>query len=86
MRELTRFLRNEAIKDVFNSELNVDPRDTTGRPGEGLVDPKRNGTGLGGAIYINDRQPPGVIPGYALWPDGGFVDVAVGLGESARDE
>lgn len=61
MRQMTRFLRNYAMKDSLNAELNVDPRYSENM----LLDPKRNGTGLGGAIYINDRQPPGPNPGYA---------------------
>ncbi len=65
MREMTRFLRNYALKDSMNPSLNVDPRDPSGLTTDQLLDPKRNGTGLGGAVYINDRQPPGPNPGYA---------------------
>jgi len=61
MREMTRFLRNYAMKDSLNATLNPDPRFQEGL----LLDTKRNGTGLGGAVYINDRQPPGPNPGYA---------------------
>lgn len=59
-REMTRFIRNMATRDSINlATFNPNPRATGGT----LLDPNRNFTGLGGAIYINDRQPAGPNPG-----------------------
>lgn len=59
-REMTRFIRNSATMDSINiSNFNPNPAVNRGT----LLDPNRNFTGLGGAIYINDRQPPGPNPG-----------------------
>jgi len=59
-REMTRFIRNSATADSVNLGLfNPNPAAQRGS----LLDPNRNFTGLGGAIYINDRQPPGPNPG-----------------------
>lgn len=55
---LTRFIRNVVEKDM-TTPLNRNPRANTGLMG----DPERNGTGLGGAVYINDRQPNAPTPG-----------------------
>lgn len=55
---LTRFIRNYVNKDMV-TPLNRNPRANTIQMG----DPDRNGTGLGGAIYINDRQPNAPTPG-----------------------
>jgi len=59
-REMTRFIRNTATRDSVNlGTFNPNPRAFAGT----LLDPNRNYTGLGGAIYINDRQPSGPNPG-----------------------
>ncbi|MEO5929965.1 MAG: FlgD immunoglobulin-like domain containing protein [Candidatus Kapaibacterium sp.] len=63
-RAMTRFIRNSADRDSANGtspvvNFNPNPRAQGGT----LLDPNRNFTGLGGAIYINDRQPPGPNPG-----------------------
>jgi len=61
-RQMTRFIQNEATKDPTTGPatvFNPNPR----AAGATLLDPNRNFTGLGGAIYINDRQPPGSNPG-----------------------
>lgn len=59
-RQMTRFLQNSATRDSVNPvTFNPNPRSIGGT----LLDPNRNFTGLGGAIYINDRQPPGPNPG-----------------------
>ncbi len=60
-REMTRFIRNRAIKDSSNGLFNSNPRPAQGTTGP--LDPGRNGTGLGGAIYINDLQPTNPTPG-----------------------
>ena len=60
MRQMTRFLGNAAWKDMDGLRtLNTSPHGGT------LNDPLRNGTGLGGAIYINDRQTGNPNPGVA---------------------
>jgi predicted outer membrane repeat protein len=59
-RQMTRFIHNMATRDSINlATFNPNPRAAGGT----LLDPNRNYTGLGGAIYINDRQPPGQNPG-----------------------
>lgn len=65
MRYMTRFLQNKAVKgDANTPNLRQHPRDTTTLVENTLDDPYRNGTGLGGAIYLNDRlQPVGGAPG-----------------------
>lgn len=60
-RQMTRFIRNRAIKDPFNTTFNSNPRVAQGTTGP--LDPGRNGTGLGGAIYLNDLQPTNPTPG-----------------------
>lgn len=65
MRYMTRFIQNKAVKGASNTpNLRQHPRDTTTLVENTLDDPYRNGTGLGGAIYLNDRlQPVGGAPG-----------------------
>lgn len=61
-RQMTRFIQNVATKDPLTGPaivFNPNPRAAGGT----LLDPNRNFTGLGGAIYINDRQPPSPNPG-----------------------
>lgn len=60
-RQMTRFINNRAVKDTFNLTSNANPRPQQGTTGP--LDPGRNGTGLGGAIYINDLQPTNPTPG-----------------------
>ncbi|MEZ4784331.1 MAG: FlgD immunoglobulin-like domain containing protein [Candidatus Kapaibacterium sp.] len=63
MRYMTRFLKNKAVKG--SAPFRQHPRDTTTIVLNTLDDPYRNGTGLGGAIYLNDRlQPVGGAPGF----------------------
>ena len=63
MRYMTRFLKNKAVKG--SAPFRAHPRDTTTLVENTLDDPYRNGTGLGGAIYLNDRlQPVGGAPGF----------------------
>ena len=63
MRQMTRFLKNRAIKGT--APFREHPRDTTTLWENTLDDPDRNGTGLGGAIYLNDiLQPVGGAPGF----------------------
>ena len=63
MRYMTRFLLNKAVKG--GAPFRQHPRDTTTIVENTLDDPYRNGTGLGGAIYLNDRlQPVGGAPGF----------------------
>lgn len=63
MRQMTRFLKNRAVKG--GAPYRQHPRDTTTLVENTLDDPYRNGTGLGGAIYLNDRmQPVGGAPGF----------------------
>ncbi len=52
-RQMTRFLQNVAIRDTAGAFV--------ANPHGDLIDPNRNGTGLGGAIYINDQQPSGGV-------------------------
>jgi predicted outer membrane repeat protein len=61
-RQMTRFLANSATNDLVAPTLNRNPHSQTGFTST-LFDPNRNGTGLGGAIYINDLQPSGGGPG-----------------------
>lgn len=62
MRYMTRFIQNKAVN---GGPYRLHPRDTTTIVENTLDDPYRNGTGLGGAIYINDRlQPVGGAPGF----------------------
>lgn len=62
MRYMTRFIQNKAVN---SGPYRLHPRDTTTIVENTLDDPYRNGTGLGGAIYINDRlQPVGGAPGF----------------------
>lgn len=59
-RQMCRFIQNEATRDLVNpNTFNPNPASTRAT----LLDPNRNFTGLGGALYINDRQPPGPNPG-----------------------
>ncbi|MBS1910761.1 MAG: T9SS type A sorting domain-containing protein [Bacteroidetes bacterium] len=59
-RQMTRFIQNVAVRDLINPQtFNPNPASSRGT----LLDPNRNYTGLGGALYINDRQPPGPNPG-----------------------
>src|SRR5690606_16750991 len=63
MRQMTRFLKNRAVKGA--APYREHPRDTTTLVRNTLDDPDRRGTGLGGAIYLNDaRQPVGGAPGF----------------------
>ena len=63
MRQMTRFLKNRAVKG--GAPYREHPRDTTTLVRNTLDDPDRRGTGLGGAIYLNDaRQPVGGAPGF----------------------
>ncbi len=63
-REMTRFIGNVAMRDSSNGTEPVAVFEPNPRAAGGtLLDPNRNYTGLGGAIYINDRQPPGQNPG-----------------------
>jgi predicted outer membrane repeat protein len=57
-REMTRFLANVATNDLVAPTLNRNPHQQAGNTST-IFDPNRNGTGLGGAIYINDLQPAG---------------------------
>lgn len=50
-RQMTRFINNVAEMDAVNFPASENPHGST------LGDPDRNGTGLGGALYINDLQP-----------------------------
>jgi|GEM_PF-1795029 len=56
-RELTRFIRNVAVRDTVTGFNNPNPGALRLTP----LDPNRNFTGLGGGIYLNDRQSP--VPG-----------------------
>jgi predicted outer membrane repeat protein len=49
-RQMTRFIMNMAEMDSVNTPVQRNPHGST------LGDPNRNGTGLGGAVYINDLQ------------------------------